>query len=385
MEKIHIISNPGSASKKYSVYKDDTEIAWFHFEMDNDECICSYKIERSFEKKHITALQYKNSLSFIIENLLRFHTITNVDDISVCSVRTVIPNIEYVKDMVVTPEIIENIKELMSFNPIHIPPIIKEIESVYSLVASNTPIYLISDSSFHCSASRLIPIQSPTPLQTIGYHGLSCESVLEDFEQESVNSLKMIVCHLGGGSSISGIVNKKSVYNSMDYSPLAGVCMSTRSGSVDPFLIIQMMDSTKSVSKTLSLLYEQSGLLLMSGVSGDLRNIREAIFSGNVLARTALNEFINSIVSYICVAASYTKGFDTLVFTGTIGFRAAYVREMIAEKLSWLGVIINHNSNNENSDSFFEISAYNSKIKVYVVLIDEMKMMHNHVRLLLSK
>jgi acetate kinase len=224
------------------------------------------------------------------------------------------------------------------------------------------------------------------PVYTIGYHGLSCESVLSFLKEKNIEYTKLISVHLGGGSSVSAIRNGISMYNSMEFSPLDGVLMSSRSGSIDPFaILLYMREHNLSYEQTLKDLYSNSGLKALSGgVSSDLRVIREAAFKGNIEAKDAIMQYIDSIASHICEAVSYTQGVDTLVFTGTIGYRAAYIREMVIEKLLWLGCVIDHTDNLEASDTCFEISAHNSKIKIYVVQVDEMKEMYKHTQKLLK-
>jgi len=163
--------------------------------------------------------------------------------------------------------------------------------------------------------------------------------------------------------------------------------MSSRSGSIDPFaILLYMRERGLSYEQTLQDLYSKSGLKALSGgISSDLRIIREEAFKGNVEAKDAIMQYIDSICSHICEAISYTQGVDTIVFTGTIGYRAAYIREMVIEKLTWLGCVLDHIDNLEASDTCFEISAHNSKIKIYVVQVDEMKEMHIHTQKLLQK
>lgn len=387
MEKIILLSNIGSASKKYSIYLEDDEIAWFHFEKMGDEFLCSYKINSAFEKKHITNDMYISAISEIINLLQKSKTITNEHDISSVALRVVVPYFDFSIDTICTPKIFEKLKEFQVFDPLHIDPVITEVELAYSVFGSEVMIYFISDSSFHISNKRKVPLLFKEPIFTIGYHGLSCESVLTVLKQKNIEYSKMIVAHLGGGSSVSAISNDVSVYNSMEVSPLSGILMSSRPGSIDPFaILLYMKEHAFTYEETLMRLYTESGLKVLSGVSGDLRIIREEAFKGNKDAKYAINQFVDSIVSNICKAMSYTQGIDTLVFTGTIGLRASYIREMVLEKLLWLGCVLDHYKNTETSDTCFEISAYNSKIKIYVIQIDEMKEIHTHtIKLLKSK
>jgi acetate kinase len=382
MEKIIILSNLGSTSKKYSIYKNNIECAWFAIEKKENEYICSSKINSQFEKKYISEEVYIDALMFVIQSLIETKEIKSDKDVQCVSIRLVVPDGEFVQDMLCTPEIYKKLKAHVQLDPLHIAPVLHEIELVQKIHDSQIPIYLISDSTFHKDFN--IPIAVPFEKQqyTIGYHGLACESVLNVLDKYSLPYSKLIIAHLGGGSSVTGVVNKKSVFNSMQFSPLGGVIMSSRSGSVDPFLIIKyMQEHNLKYDQMLDVLYSQSGLLALSGISSDLRIIKEHALAGSQRAKDTIMLFVDSIVATIAQTCTYTRGVDTLVFSGTIGIRAGYIRELVIEKLMWLGFILDHSKNNEAGEECFEISAYDSKVNIYIVHIDEMKEMHRHTQL----
>lgn len=387
MERIIILSNIGSASKKYSVYQDDFEIAWFHFEKNGGDFILSHKIKSVFEKKHILEEEYHESIVYIIDCMKKMSIVTDKNQISDIALRIVVPHNNFILDTIYTKEILEQLEKLKEIDPIHITPVLEEIALIQKSFEKNITMYLISDSSFHVSNKKKIPLMFKEPFYTIGYHGLSCESVLSFLKQEGVEYSKLIIAHLGGGSSVTGVKNDVSVYNSMEFSPLDGVVMSSRPGSVDPFsILLYMKENNLSYEQTLEDLYTKSGLIALSnGLSNDLRVIRENAFKGNADAKYAIMQFVDSITAHICKALAYTQGIDTLVFTGTIGYRATYIREMVVEKLLWLGCVMDHAKNVDVGDNCFEISAYNSKVKIYTVQVDEMKEMHKHVQKIFKK
>jgi acetate kinase len=334
-----------------------------------------------FEKKHTTQETYGQALVEVYEALHKLSVIKDKKDIQVVGIRTVVPAADFVNDIECTPEVYEKLKLLQDMDPLHITPVLQEVEEVRDFFDPALRIYFISDSKFHISSQRQVPVPFEKPRYTIGYHGLSCESILRVLKEHDIEHNKLIVAHLGGGSSVSAIRNSTSTYNSMEGSPVNGVLMSSRSGSIDPFLaLLYMKEKNLSYQETLSDLYSKSGLKSISGVSSDMRVIREEAFKGNQQAKQAILQFVDSVVAHICKASAYTQGIDTLVFTGMVGVRASYIREMIVEKLLWLGCVVDHNKNIEVSDSCCEISAHNSKIKIFVVQIDEMKEMHTHLR-----
>lgn len=386
MEKIIILSNLGSTSKKYSIYKDDIESAWFHIEKVGNEFICSSKISTFFEKKNVTQDIYQNALTYIVEQLILKSIIESKDAVYAISIRMVIPHQDFTQDMVCTDEVFEKIKTIVSTDPLHINPVIEEIELIHIHFSSTTKIYLISDSGFHSTFNRPIPLPFKEPVHTIGYHGLACESVLSILNTYNLNFSKIILAHLGGGSSVTGIVNGRSIFNSMQFSPLGGMIMSSRSGSIDPLVLLEYVKQNNlTAEEALAHLYTKSGLLALSGISSDLRLIREQALQGNKIAQSTINMFVDSITETIMQAMSYTKGIDALVFSGTIGMRALYIRELVCEKLLWLGFEIAHIQNIEGMSECLQISSPQSSIKIFVVQIDEMEEMYKHTQVFLQK
>jgi len=215
MEHITILSNIGSASKKYSVYQDTLEIAWFHLEKQGEEFLASYKINSCFQKKYFTLNEYTASIVFVFESILKSKVVSDKSDVQTISLRVVVPHIDFVQDVACTPEILEKLKKLKEVDPIHIAPALEEITLIQEFFGSTIILYFISDSSFHISHKRRIPLMFDKPMYTIGYHGLSCESVLSFLRKYSIEHSKLISVHLGGGSSVTAIRKGISIYNSM--------------------------------------------------------------------------------------------------------------------------------------------------------------------------
>jgi acetate kinase len=386
MEKIIILSNLGSTSKKYSVYKNDEESSWFHIEKASDQFICSSKIATTFEKRFIQEEVYQNALSFVIEELIKEKIINSKNEVKVVAIRTVIPSSDFQVDMHCTDEILEKIKTISQTDPLHINPVLEEIQLVQTYFENKIDIQLISDSAFHISYKKPIPLPFENQKYTIGYHGLACQSVVSVLNQNLVSYSKLIIAHLGGGCSVTGVAYNKSVFNSMQFSPLGGMIMSSRSGSLDPLVLVEYIkQKNSSLDEVLSDLYQKSGLLALSGISSDLRVVREHALAGSKQAKDAIMFFVDSIVENILRASAYTQGIDTLVFSGTIGMRALYIRELVCEKLLWLGFEIDHMQNTEGGTECLRISSHDSSVSIYVVQIDEMKEMYKHAQLLFKK
>lgn len=378
-----LIVNIGSASKKYAIYDSMDEILFCHFEMGDKENLISIRTVDKFEKNSISSDDYKNSLEFL--NNYAFENLKiDIEDILAVSFRVVSPGSFFLDNKEINDEYLEKLKKAEKFDEIHIKPIYEEIIHARKIF-KNQKLFGISDSAFHktkLEESKYYgiskKIQDENDYKRFGYHGISVQSVSEKIKENEQEMLKRVaVCHLGSGISITALMNGKSLDNTMGFSPLEGPIMSTRSGSVDPVLIFDLFNSEKKNEK-IEFLFEESGLLGLSGISGDLRIIRQEVFKGNSDAKFTLKVYIFNILKKIAEMVSVLKGVDAIVFTGTIGFRSSFIRELILEDLRWLGLDfdLEKNANFDMNSDYFYIQSYDSKIKIIVCETDEMKEMN---------
>jgi len=379
-----LIINIGSASKKYSVFEGVDEVLFFHFEKSGKENILTVKGSGRFEKDKISEDDYKKSLEFL-SDYLGDNMGISMDEIYAISFRVVAPGSFFLDNKEIDDEYISELEKTKKYAGIHIRPVIEEIKNAKK-VYKNRKMFGVSDSAFHktkLEESKYYGIskklQDKYDYKRFGFHGISVESVVEKIkEEEKTIPEKLLVCHLGGGISFTAINNGKSLDNSMGFSPLEGPLMATRSGSVD-FTLIQDLfnkEKIKSDSKKTEFLFEKSGLLGLSGFSNDLRILKEETFKGNKDARFAIRVYVFNIVKEISKMISVLKGIDVLVFTGTIGFRASFMRELIIEELRWMGMYIDleKNSGNDALSQYFYINSFDSKVKILVCETDEMQM-----------
>lgn len=208
-------------------------------------------------------------------------------------------------------------------------------------------------------------------IRRFGFHGPSHEYVSEKAKElfgEEV-SHKVITCHLGNGSSLCAIKDGKSIDTSMGFTPLAGLVMGSRTGDIDPE-IIPFIEETRGLDSegVRQLLNKQSGLLGISGVSNDLREVQKAADSGNHRAQLAVKMFVHQIQHYIGAYAADLDGLDTLIFTAGIGEHSSSIRQLVCEKLGYLGVSIDDTKNQNNEVS---IESQDSRVKVAVIPTDE--------------
>jgi len=180
---------------------------------------------------------------------------------------------------------------------------------------------------------------------------------------------RAIVCHMGSGVSITALLNGKSIETSMGYSPLSGVPMSTRSGDIDPEAILRLTEGS-DIKSVRNMLYSESGLLALSGKSGDMRVLLEAEKNGDENSRLAIDSFAYRIKLLIGAYIATLGGLDALVFSGTMGIRSAPVRNRVTQGLSHLGIIIDSGLN-EKAASGSDISDAKSPVRIFVLKTDE--------------
>jgi acetate kinase len=230
------------------------------------------------------------------------------------------------------------------------------------------------DTSFHTTCNRISQLfalpqkYAKEGIHRYGFHGLSYEYVVSQFDKclgEKANG-KVVVMHLGNGSTMCAVHKKQSKATSIGLSALDGLMMGTRCGSIDAGALLYLMENHNMDYKSLThLLYRESGLLGVSGISADMRDL---LASDSENAKLAIDLYIHHIVHWIGALSAELKGLDALVFTAGIGENAAYIREKVCEEVAWLGVKVDHEKNQRKT---IEISAKDSKVGVYVIPTDE--------------
>lgn len=289
---------------------------------------------------------------------------------------------EYFKDSaIVTPLVKQQIESCFELAPLHNPANLKGILSIEKLLPS-IPQVAVFDTSFHQSMPRetflyAIPYKyyEDMRIRRYGFHGTShkfvaqkaCEQLGLDFETS-----KVITCHIGNGASITSIKNGKSFDTSMGFTPVDGLMMGTRSGTIDPGVLLYIMDKESiSVQKANDLINKQSGLLGISGVSSDMRDVKAAAANGNEKAALALRMFTGRLKRFIGGYMAELEGVDAIVFTGGIGENEAFVRRDVCKGLDCMGIDIDEQANDDVNGCDTIISKSNSRVKVVVVCTDE--------------
>ena len=301
--------------------------------------------------------------------------------------RVAIGGLEHSGPARVTGPLLEKLRSLAPLAPLHQP---RNIEAIEALRASHPSVPQVAcfDTAFHRTVPRVAQIYGLPRAITeagalrYGFHGLSYEYIARQLPRIDGRAAagRTIVCHLGSGASLCALDGGKSITTTMGFSPLSGLLMATRPGDLDAGLIIWLLrERGFSIDQVETMLYSESGLKGVSGISSEMRVLLE---SGDPRAREAIDLFVHSVVSEIGRLVAMLGGLDALVFTAGIGEKAPAVRAAICERCQWLGLRLDESANHDN---LARISTKNSGIEVLVVPTDEEKTVARHAARLVLK
>lgn len=381
-----LVINCGSSSLKYQL-----------IDMSTEECMVQGLVERiGIEGSILTQKvegkdkyvinsdikDHKEAISLVLEALVDpIHgVIKSMDEISAVGHRVVHGGEKYSDSVLINDEVLKSIKDCIVLAPLHNPPNVIGIEACKELMP-NVPMVAVFDTAFHQTMPKHSYI-CPLPyelyekygVRKYGFHGTShkyvSNKVAEAMERD-IKDLKIITCHLGNGCSLAAVKNGKSVDTSMGFTPLAGVMMGTRSGSIDPSVISFLIEQHGyTIEEIDELLNKKSGVLGISGISSDFRDVLAAGEEGNERAKLALEIFYYKVRTQIAAYAGAMGGVDVIVFTAGIGENSAVTRREILRGLEFFGFTIN-DEKNELRGNIQEISNEDSRVKVYVVPTNE--------------
>lgn len=281
---------------------------------------------------------------------------------------------KYRASVLIDADVKAEIRKLASLAPLHNLADLEGIE-ILEKWFPQIPQVAVFDTAFH----HTMPLHArvyPGPYEWVdqgilrfGFHGTSFQYCAKRAKQLHKKEIpKMVICHLGSGASLCAVLNGQSIDTTMGFTPLEGVMMDTRSGTIDPGIIFYLLKQ-KNPSEMEKELYERSGLLGLSGVSSDMRDVLEEASNGNHKARLAIDVYVHRLSSMIGSMVVSLGGLDALVFTGGIGENAAFIRTKVCEKLSFLGLRMDSQIANNNEDTI--LSSKNSEVKVFVIHTQE--------------
>ena len=287
---------------------------------------------------------------------------------------------KFSKPVLITNEVIEEIRKCVDLAPLHNPAAILGIEACMKIVP-NMKMVAVFDTAFHQTISKekyIYPIPynyyKKYGIRKYGFHGTSHQYVstrVAELMNKDMKDLKIVNCHLGQGCSVCAIKNGESVETSMGLTPLGGIPMGSRSGDLDPSVVTYLMQKCNlSIDDMNYILNKESGLYGISGISIDMRDIENEMLAGGIHAKLAMDNFHYLTACYIARCAVAMGGIDVLTFTAGVGEKGPISREAICEQLEFLGVKIDKKVNDVKGEEL-EISTKDSKVKVYVVPTNE--------------
>jgi len=351
------------------------------------------------EKKDSVKVQnHTQAVELIINELLDKEngSIQSIDEIAVVGHRVVHGGEKFSKPVIVTEDVKEGLKECFAIAPLHNPAHYAGIEAVEKMLPG-IPSVLVFDTAFHQTMPDYaymyaLPYElyEKDHIRRYGFHGTSHNYVSQRAAVmlgKPLNELKLITAHLGNGSSITAIENGKVIDTSMGFTPLQGVVMGTRCGDIDPAILVYLLDvytEYKDAAALNVLLNKKSGLMGISGLSGDMRTIVKAVAAGNKKAKLAFDMLCYSIKKYIAAYFGALNGVDAVVFTAGIGENSPTVREKICMNLSSLGIEINVEENAKPLNSERYISTPESKVKVMIIPTNEELMIAREAKKVLT-
>lgn len=380
-----LVLNSGSSSLKYQVINTETGemLVKGHYERIGQlGAFLTHKVNGEKHKFEHPAKNHEEAVQFVMRRLTseNYGIFKSLDELEAIGHRVVHGGEKFKESVVITDEVIQEIKNNEELAPLHNPSAILGIEACKKVV-SGKPMVAIFDTSFHQTISKekyiyAIPYQyyEKYGIRKYGFHGTSHQYVanrVANLMKKDIKDLKIVNCHLGQGASICAIKDGKSVETSMGLTPLGGIPMGTRSGDLDPSVVTFLMKKEGWTAEEVeNVLNKKSGVQGISGLAPDFREIEAASYTDNERAFIAIEKFKYEIASYIAKYAVAMNGIDYIVFTGGVGENQINIRKGICEKLEFMGVKIDVDANNMRGEEK-EISAPDSKIKVYVVPTNE--------------
>ena len=380
-----LVLNCGSSSLKYQLINMQTEevLASGKYErIGEKEAFITHKVNGQKIKIDNPAYNHTEAIEFMLKQLTNpeYKVINSLDEIEAIGHRLVHGGEKISESVLINEEVEEVLKEYTDLAPLHNPACILGIEACKNVMPGK-PMVGVFDTAFHQSIPKekyIYPIPyeyyKKYGIRKYGFHGTSHMYVsqkLAEIEGKDIKDMKIITCHLGQGSSICAINGGKSIDTSMGLTPLGGIPMVTRSGDLDPSILLYLMKKEKLTAEQMeNILNKQSGVAGISGLAPDFRVIEQAANDGDEKAEIAMENFKYAIASYIAKYAVAMNGVDYIIFTGGVGENQINIRKGICKQLEFMGVELDEEANNVRSEEKV-ISKSNSKVKVYVIPTNE--------------
>ena len=380
-----LVINCGSSSLKYQLINSDTEAVLAKGLCERIGIDGRLVYQLAGHDKEITEAPmptHKEGIQMVLDALVNPKTgaVKSLSEIDAVGHRVVHGGEKFAQSVVLNEEVLAKVEECNELAPLHNPANLIGIRVCQELMPG-VPMVGVFDTAFHQTMPQKaylygLPYEyyEKYKVRSYGFHGTSHSFVSKEtikFANLNPENCKVIVCHLGNGASISASIGGKCVDTSMGLTPLEGLIMGTRSGDVDPAVVQYICNKeNKTVDEVLNILNKKSGVLGISGVSSDFRDVTKAENEGNERAKAANEAFIYRVIKYIGAYVAAMNGVDAIAFTAGVGENDVNAREKILSGLTYLGIEVDHEANKRRGENTM-ISTPASKVKVAVIPTNE--------------
>jgi acetate kinase len=382
-----LVINAGSSSLKYQLYSmlDESVLSKGRVErIGMETAILTHETIGKAEIREVNEiLDHTTAIRKVLEMLLHKEhgSIQAVSEINAVGHRVVHGGEVFSSSVIVTDDVKREIKKLFDLAPLHNPAHMMGIDAI-EINLGSIPQVVVFDTAFHQSMpakSYLYPIPMSLyhkhKVRRYGFHGTSHEYVSRRsaaFLGKSLEELKIITCHIGNGASCAAIVNGQTLDTSMCLTPLEGLMMGTRSGDLDPAIVPYTMGKEDlTLNEVNSMLNKHSGLIAISGISSDMREVEKAMAEGDKNAKLAFEMYEYRLRKYIGAYIAAMNGLDVLVFTAGVGENSVLLRQVVCGQLTFFGVELDEDLNQTRSSQERRISTSQSKVQVLVIPTNE--------------
>lgn len=382
-----LVINAGSSSLKYQLYNMNNESVYAKGRVERigmDTAILTHEVSGRPDVREVSEiLDHTTAVRKVLDILLNeIHGVLQaVEEIDAVGHRVVHGGEAFSSSVLVTEDVKREIKYLFDLAPLHNPAHMMGIQAI-EFNLDKVPQAVVFDTAFHQTMpakSYLYPIPMSLyrkhKVRRYGFHGTSHEYVSRRtaaFLGRPLEELKMITCHIGNGASCAAIVHGQTLDTSMGLTPLEGLMMGTRSGDLDPAIVPYAMGREDlTLNEINSMLNKHSGLMAISGISSDMREVEKAMSEGDKNATLAFEMYEYRLRKYIGAYAAAMNGLDVLVFTAGVGENSVLLRETVCKQLTFFGVELDEEVNQTRSSEERRISTSHSKVEVLVIPTNE--------------
>jgi len=383
-----LVINSGSSSIKFSMFESGDGAG-------DPECLYDGELsaigepEATLELRGDSRKVKASSPTEAIGVVLDAVSATGMPGVEAVGYRVVHPGAKLEGHQRITPDVLKDLEEAAEFAPLHDPAVVKVIRAVMARF-EDVAHYACFDTVFHQTMPEEATIY-PLPkkyreqgVRRYGFHGLSCESIVRQMRASGELPKRMVIAHLGSGCSVTAVVDGCSVVTTMGLTPTGGVVMGTRPGDIDPGVVLYLLRKEKggreeAIAAVEAMMNHKSGMVALTGMANDMKEVREAAAKGDAAAVLALKVFTRSVTKVTGGFCWLMGGLDCIMFAGGIGEHDALTRAEVVEGLQDLGVVLDSSLNATKENRMRRVSASDSATKVFVVPAQEDLMIAVHV------